>query len=203
MRAPKGLAFSEIQSRQLTLQWEPLGYNLTRCHTYTVSLCYRYLVGSGHNQTFRECAKMERNANRYTIKNLLPYKNIHVKLILSNPEGRKEGKEVTFQTDEDGKGTRRVWGASPRCSLCSSLGAQWECLLWGGEGDAVVAEGGEMLRVSQGSWVVMGQHWCSGRAMSFIAPGALSLWCFSPTRPHVAGPPSPLVVELKPRRNNN
>lgn len=142
MRAPKGLAFSEIQSRQLTLQWEPLGYNLTRCHTYTVSLCYRYLVGSGHNQTFRECAKMERNANRYTIKNLLPYKNIHVKLILSNPEGRKEGKEVTFQTDEDGKGTRRVWGGSPRCSLCSSLGAQWECLLWGGEGDAVMAERG-------------------------------------------------------------
>ncbi|XP_029818871.1 receptor-type tyrosine-protein phosphatase U [Manacus vitellinus] len=101
MRAPKGLAFSEIQSRQLTLQWEPLGYNLTRCHTYTVSLCYRYFVGSGHNQTFQECVKMERNANRYTIKNLLPYKNIHVKLILSNPEGRKEGKEVVFQTDED------------------------------------------------------------------------------------------------------
>jgi len=103
MRAPKGLAFSEIQSRQLTLQWEPLGYNLTRCHTYTVSLCYRYSVGTGHNQTFRECVKMERNANRYTIKNLLPYKNIHVKLILSNPEGRKEGKEVVFQTDEDGE----------------------------------------------------------------------------------------------------
>uniref|UniRef100_A0A8B9NRZ2 protein-tyrosine-phosphatase n=1 Tax=Accipiter nisus TaxID=211598 RepID=A0A8B9NRZ2_9AVES len=101
MRAPKGLAFSEIQSRQLTLQWEPLGYNLTRCHTYTVSLCYRYFVGTGHNQTFRECVKMERNTNRYTIKNLLPYKNIHVKLILSNPEGRKEGKEVIFQTDED------------------------------------------------------------------------------------------------------
>uniref|UniRef100_A0A8C3RDW2 protein-tyrosine-phosphatase n=1 Tax=Cyanoderma ruficeps TaxID=181631 RepID=A0A8C3RDW2_9PASS len=101
MRAPKGLAFSEIQSRQLTLQWEPLGYNLTRCHTYTVSLCYRYFVGSGHNQTFQECVKMERNANHYTIKNLLPYKNIHVKLILSNPEGRKEGKEVIFQTDED------------------------------------------------------------------------------------------------------
>ncbi|NXE41911.1 PTPRU phosphatase, partial [Ptilorrhoa leucosticta] len=101
MRAPKGLAFSDIQSRQLTLQWEPLGYNLTRCHTYTVSLCYRYFVGSGHNQTFQECVKMEPNANRYTIKNLLPYKNIHVKLILANPEGRKEGKEVVFQTDED------------------------------------------------------------------------------------------------------
>uniref|UniRef100_A0A8C7EFE0 Receptor-type tyrosine-protein phosphatase U n=1 Tax=Nothoprocta perdicaria TaxID=30464 RepID=A0A8C7EFE0_NOTPE len=101
MRAPKGLAFSEIQARQLTLQWEPLGYNVTRCHTFTVSLCYRYFVGSSHNQTFRECAKMERGVNRYTIKNLLPYKNIHVKLILSNPEGRKEGKEMVFQTDED------------------------------------------------------------------------------------------------------
>uniref|UniRef100_A0A8C4LQI5 protein-tyrosine-phosphatase n=1 Tax=Equus asinus asinus TaxID=83772 RepID=A0A8C4LQI5_EQUAS len=37
MRAPKGLAFAEIQARQLTLQWEPLGYNVTRCHTYTVT----------------------------------------------------------------------------------------------------------------------------------------------------------------------
>uniref|UniRef100_A0A5F8G4U2 Receptor-type tyrosine-protein phosphatase U n=1 Tax=Monodelphis domestica TaxID=13616 RepID=A0A5F8G4U2_MONDO len=101
MKAPKGLAFSEIQSRQLTLQWEPLGYNVTRCHTYTVSLCYRYTVGSSHNQTFRECVKMERGTNRYTIKNLLPYRNIHVRLILANPEGRKEGKEVIFQTDED------------------------------------------------------------------------------------------------------
>ncbi|XP_048681507.1 receptor-type tyrosine-protein phosphatase U isoform X2 [Caretta caretta] len=101
MRAPKGLAFSEIQSRQLTLQWEPLGYNLTRCHTYMVSLCYRYFVGTSHNQTFRECMKMEHNVHHYTIKNLLPYKNVHVKLILSNPEGRKEGKEMIFQTDED------------------------------------------------------------------------------------------------------
>lgn len=118
MRAPKGLAFSEIQSRQLTLQWEPLGYNLTRCHTYTVSLCYRYFVGSGHNQTFQECVKMERNASRYTIKNLLPYKNIHVKLILANPEGRKEGKEVIFQTDEDGESVRGG-ASSPKLELPS------------------------------------------------------------------------------------
>lgn len=103
MRAPKGLAFAEIQARQLTLQWEPLGYNVTRCHTYTVSLCYHYTLGSSHNQTVRECVKMERGVSRYTIKNLLPYRNVHVRLILTNPEGRKEGKELTFQTDEDGK----------------------------------------------------------------------------------------------------
>lgn len=103
MRAPKGLAFAEIQARQLTVQWEPLGYNVTRCHTYTVSLCYHYTLGSSHNQTVRECVKMERGVSRYTIKNLLPYRHVHVRLILANPEGRKEGKEVTFQTDEDGK----------------------------------------------------------------------------------------------------
>ncbi|XP_034815590.3 receptor-type tyrosine-protein phosphatase U isoform X1 [Pan paniscus] len=101
MRAPKGLAFAEIQARQLTLQWEPLGYNVTRCHTYTVSLCYHYTLGSSHNQTIRECVKTEQGVSRYTIKNLLPYRNVHVRLVLTNPEGRKEGKEVTFQTDED------------------------------------------------------------------------------------------------------
>uniref|UniRef100_A0A8C6BJ46 Receptor-type tyrosine-protein phosphatase U n=1 Tax=Monodon monoceros TaxID=40151 RepID=A0A8C6BJ46_MONMO len=101
MRAPKGLAFAEIQARQLTLQWEPLGYNVTRCHTYTVSLCYHYTLGSSHNQTIRECVKIERGVSHYTIRNLLPYRNVHVRLVLTNPEGRKEGKEVTFQTDED------------------------------------------------------------------------------------------------------
>uniref|UniRef100_G1T3U6 protein-tyrosine-phosphatase n=1 Tax=Oryctolagus cuniculus TaxID=9986 RepID=G1T3U6_RABIT len=101
MRAPKGLAFAEIQARQLTLQWEPLGYNVTRCHTYTVALCYHYTPGGSHNQSIRECVQMERGVSRYTIQNLLPYRNVHVRLVLTNPEGRKEGKEVTFQTDED------------------------------------------------------------------------------------------------------
>lgn len=109
-RAPKGLAFAEIQARQLTLQWEPLGYNVTRCHTYAVSLCYHYTLGGSHNQTIRECVKMERGASRYTIKNLLPFRNVHVRLILTNPEGRKEGKEVTFQTDEDGKSAGQIPG---------------------------------------------------------------------------------------------
>ncbi|XP_060640646.2 receptor-type tyrosine-protein phosphatase U isoform X2 [Anolis sagrei] len=101
MRAPQGLAFAEIQSRQLTLQWEPLGYNLTRCHTFTVTLCYHYASSASHNQTMRECVKVERGAHHFTIKDLLPYKNVHVKLILLNPEGRKESKEMTFQTSED------------------------------------------------------------------------------------------------------
>uniref|UniRef100_A0A4W5LMR4 protein-tyrosine-phosphatase n=1 Tax=Hucho hucho TaxID=62062 RepID=A0A4W5LMR4_9TELE len=103
-RALRGLTASEIQSRQLTLQWETLAYNLTRCHTYSVSLCYRYATaggGGGHNTTVRECLAVEHNASRFTLHDLPAYHSIRVRLALANPEGKKEGREVTFQTEED------------------------------------------------------------------------------------------------------
>lgn len=105
MRALRGLTATDIQPRQLTLQWEPLGYNLTRCHTYTLSLCYRYTVptggSGGNNATVRECLSVERNTSRFTLRDLPPFHSVHVRLALSNPEGKKESREVTFQTEED------------------------------------------------------------------------------------------------------
>lgn len=105
MRALRGLTATDIQPRQLTLQWEPLGYNLTRCHTYTLSLCYRYSVptggSGGNNATVRECLSVERNTSRFTLRDLPPFHSVHVRLALSNPEGKKESREVTFQTEED------------------------------------------------------------------------------------------------------
>ncbi|KAK7926276.1 hypothetical protein WMY93_008586 [Mugilogobius chulae] len=104
MRALKGPTASDIQSRQLTLQWESLAFNLTRCHTYSVSLCYRYTTaggGGGHNTTVRECLAVEHNTSHFTLRDLPPYHSIHVRLSLTNPEGKKEGREVTFQTEED------------------------------------------------------------------------------------------------------
>uniref|UniRef100_A0A8C4NQG6 protein-tyrosine-phosphatase n=1 Tax=Dicentrarchus labrax TaxID=13489 RepID=A0A8C4NQG6_DICLA len=104
MRALRGLVATDIQSRQLSLQWENLAFNLTRCHTYSVSLCYRYTTaggGGGHNTTVRECLAVEHNASRFTLRDLPPYHGIHVRLSLANPEGKKEGREVTFQTEED------------------------------------------------------------------------------------------------------
>lgn len=106
MRALRDLRASEIQARQLILQWEPLAFNLTRCHTYSVSLCYRYAIaggtsGAGHNTTIRECLAVERNTSRFTLRDLPPYHSIHVRLALANTEGKKEGKEVMFQTEED------------------------------------------------------------------------------------------------------
>uniref|UniRef100_A0AAR2JQX7 protein-tyrosine-phosphatase n=1 Tax=Pygocentrus nattereri TaxID=42514 RepID=A0AAR2JQX7_PYGNA len=94
----------DVQARQLTLQWEPLAFNLTRCHTYSVSLCYRYATaggGGGHNTTVRECLAVEHNTSRFTLRDLPPYHTIHVRLALANTEGKKEGKEVTFQMEED------------------------------------------------------------------------------------------------------
>lgn len=111
MRALRGLVATDIQSRQLSLQWENLAFNLTRCHTYSVSLCYRYTTaggGGGHNTTVRECLAVEHNASRFTLRDLPPYHSIHVRLSLANPEGKKEGREVTFQTDEDSKSQEEV-----------------------------------------------------------------------------------------------
>lgn len=111
MRALRGLIATDVQSRQLSLQWENLAFNLTRCHTYSVSLCYRYTTaggGGGHNTTVRECLAVEHNASRFTLRDLPPYHSIHVRLSLANPEGKKEGREVTFQTDEDSKSLEQV-----------------------------------------------------------------------------------------------
>ncbi|KAK3525234.1 hypothetical protein QTP86_024949 [Hemibagrus guttatus] len=106
MRPLRGLTASEIQPRQLVLQWEPLGYNLTRCHTYSLSLCYRYYTATGsgaitNNATVRECLSVEKNMSRFTLRDLPPFRPVHVRLALTNPEGKKESREVTFQTDED------------------------------------------------------------------------------------------------------
>uniref|UniRef100_A0A669BS46 protein-tyrosine-phosphatase n=1 Tax=Oreochromis niloticus TaxID=8128 RepID=A0A669BS46_ORENI len=105
MRALRGLTATEIQPRQLTLQWEPLGYNLTRCHTYTLSLCYRYSMptggSGGNNATVRECLSVDRNTSHFTLRDLPPFRAVHVRLALANPEGKKESREVTFQTEED------------------------------------------------------------------------------------------------------
>ncbi|KAA0703493.1 Receptor-type tyrosine-protein phosphatase U [Triplophysa tibetana] len=104
MRALRDLRASEIQSRQLNLLWETPAFNLTRCHTYAVSLCYRYTTaggGGGHNTTVRECLAVEHNTSRFTLRDLPPYHTIQIRLALANSEGKKEGKEVSFQTEED------------------------------------------------------------------------------------------------------
>ncbi|XP_069074925.1 receptor-type tyrosine-protein phosphatase mu isoform X14 [Pleurodeles waltl] len=101
MHGPRKLEVVEIKSRQLTIRWEPFGYNVTRCHRFNLTIHYRYQVG-GQEQVREEVSwDTESSHPQHTITNLSPYTNVSVKLILMNPEGRKESQELIVQTDED------------------------------------------------------------------------------------------------------
>ncbi|KAG8444251.1 hypothetical protein GDO86_009436 [Hymenochirus boettgeri] len=99
MRTPKTLKIAETRSRRIAVDWESLGYNITRCHTFNVTICYHYYRGHGMNKA--DCLDMDPKAPQHVVDNLPPYTNVSLKMILTNPEGRKESEETIIQTDED------------------------------------------------------------------------------------------------------
>uniref|UniRef100_A0A8C4ZUB3 protein-tyrosine-phosphatase n=1 Tax=Gadus morhua TaxID=8049 RepID=A0A8C4ZUB3_GADMO len=99
MRTPKRLKIAETRSRLIAVDWESLGYNITRCHTFNVTICYHYMTAS--NRSKHGCLDMDPKAPRHLVGNLPPYTNVSLKMILTNPEGRKESDETVIQTDED------------------------------------------------------------------------------------------------------
>lgn len=99
MRTPKTLKIAEIQARRIAVDWESLGYNITRCHTFNVTICYHYF--RGHNESRADCLDMDPKAPQHVVNHLPPYTNVSLKMILTNPEGRKESEETIIQTDED------------------------------------------------------------------------------------------------------
>uniref|UniRef100_A0A8C0ISV1 protein-tyrosine-phosphatase n=1 Tax=Chelonoidis abingdonii TaxID=106734 RepID=A0A8C0ISV1_CHEAB len=99
MRTPKTLKIAEIQARHIAVDWESLGYNITRCHTFNVTICYHYF--HGHNENKANCLDMDPKAPQHVVDHLPPYTNVSLKMILTNPEGRKESEETIIQTDED------------------------------------------------------------------------------------------------------
>lgn len=42
MHGPQHLEVVDIQSKQVTVRWEPFGYNVTRCYSYNLTVQYRY-----------------------------------------------------------------------------------------------------------------------------------------------------------------
>lgn len=42
MHGPRRLEVVDVQSKQVTVRWEPFGYNVTRCHSYNLTVQYRY-----------------------------------------------------------------------------------------------------------------------------------------------------------------
>ncbi|KAG7525160.1 receptor-type tyrosine-protein phosphatase mu isoform X5 [Solea senegalensis] len=124
MHSPQNLEVMDIQSKQVTLRWEPLGYNVTRCHSYNLTVQYRSRV-AGKEETREEvCYDTQSRNPQHTIHNLTPFTNLSVKLVLRNPEGVKESVELEVQTDED------VPGAIPLDSIQGSAYEEKIILKW-------------------------------------------------------------------------
>lgn len=50
MRTPKKLKIAETRSRLIAVDWESLGYNITRCHTFNVTICYQYTTTNNNSK---------------------------------------------------------------------------------------------------------------------------------------------------------
>lgn len=57
MRTPKRLKIAETRSRLIAVDWESLGYNITRCHTFNVTICYHYMTAN--NRSKADCLDMD------------------------------------------------------------------------------------------------------------------------------------------------
>uniref|UniRef100_A0A7N6FLK0 protein-tyrosine-phosphatase n=1 Tax=Anabas testudineus TaxID=64144 RepID=A0A7N6FLK0_ANATE len=114
MHGPQKLEVVDIQSKQVTVRWEPLGYNVTRCHSYNLTVQYRSRV-AGKEETREEvCYDTQSRDPQHTIHNLTPYTNLSVKL----------STELEVQTDED------VPGAVPLESIQGSAYEEKIILKW-------------------------------------------------------------------------
>ncbi|KAM8987805.1 receptor-type tyrosine-protein phosphatase T isoform 3-T3 [Ara ararauna] len=97
VHGPQNVEVVDIRSRQLTLQWEPFGYAVTRCHSYNLTVQYQYVF----NQQKFEAEELIQTSSHYTLRGLRPFMTIRLRLALSNPEGKMESEELVVQTEED------------------------------------------------------------------------------------------------------
>ncbi|XP_066480788.1 receptor-type tyrosine-protein phosphatase T [Tiliqua scincoides] len=101
VHGPQNVEVVDIRSRQLTLQWEPFGYVVTRCHSYNLTVNYQYVF----NQQKYEAEELIQTSSHYTLRGLRPFMTIRLRLALSNPEGKMESEELVVQTEEDVPGS--------------------------------------------------------------------------------------------------
>ncbi|XP_061418301.1 receptor-type tyrosine-protein phosphatase kappa-like isoform X3 [Lethenteron reissneri] len=116
-RAPGQLEVYNVKPRQLSVEWEALGYNVTRCYRYNITARYRYArraplpspgAGTAALGAHAEEVTLEEvwmgdddSVTMMTLHDLPPFTNVSLRLVLSNSEGRKQSEEITAQTTED------------------------------------------------------------------------------------------------------
>lgn len=121
VHGPQNVEIVDIRARQLTLQWEPFGYAVTRCHSYNLTVQYQYVF----NQQQYEAEEVIQTSSHYTLRGLRPFMTIRLRLLLSNPEGRMESEELVVQTEEDGESGKHpylgVGDVGPATGPCPSV----------------------------------------------------------------------------------
>lgn len=105
VHGPQNVNVVDIRARQLTLQWETFGYAVTRCHSYNLTVQYQYAF----NQQDFAAEELIQTSSHYTLRGLRPFVTVRLRLVLANPEGRKESEEIVKQTEEDGRVATFSW----------------------------------------------------------------------------------------------
>uniref|UniRef100_UPI00359015BA receptor-type tyrosine-protein phosphatase kappa-like isoform X1 n=1 Tax=Myxine glutinosa TaxID=7769 RepID=UPI00359015BA len=133
-RPPRGLEVSGVWARQVSLVWERVGYNVTRCHNFSVAIRFRYNHFARSAETvLKESWVSGEDAAvapigspaQHTLHGLPPYSNISLRLALSNSEGQRQTDEIVVQTDED------VPGSIPVASIRGDTFEERIFLQWG------------------------------------------------------------------------
>ncbi|XP_077434554.1 receptor-type tyrosine-protein phosphatase T isoform X2 [Vanacampus margaritifer] len=107
VHGPQNVNVVDVRARLLTIQWETFGYAVTRCHSYNLTVQYRYVF----NQQEFASEEPIQTSSRYTLRDLRPSVTVRLRLVLANAEGSKESEEIVKQTEED------VPGSVPKESL--------------------------------------------------------------------------------------
>ncbi|KAM9759318.1 LOW QUALITY PROTEIN: receptor-type tyrosine-protein phosphatase T [Menidia menidia] len=101
VHGPQSVNVVDVRARQLTVQWETFGYAVTRCHSYNLTVQYRYVF----NQQEFSAEELIQTSSHYTLRGLRPSVSVRLRLVLSNPEGSKQSGEIAKQTEEDVPGS--------------------------------------------------------------------------------------------------
>ncbi|XP_061146435.1 receptor-type tyrosine-protein phosphatase T [Syngnathus typhle] len=107
VHGPQKVNVVDVHARSLTIQWETFGYAVTRCHSYNLTVHYRYTF----NQQEFASQELIQTSSRYTLRDLRPSLTVRLRLVLANGEGSKESEEIVKRTEED------VPGSVPKESL--------------------------------------------------------------------------------------
>ncbi|XP_077591879.1 receptor-type tyrosine-protein phosphatase mu-like isoform X5 [Stigmatopora nigra] len=134
LHGPRGLRVTAVRSREVTLRWDAVGYGVTRCHAFNVTLLYRTAEGEERREEVGEAGShvgdgdvgvgVDVSQPQHTLRGLTPFTNVSIRLVLGNPEGSKESQEMAVLTDED------VPGAVPPASIRGSSYEQRVRVSW-------------------------------------------------------------------------